>query len=148
MSRKSVSQPSMVTPASSSPSKSSNIATSPAKSAKSSASLFYAPQAKEEGVLPLPIGDFHKFAPVALVDVAQAAAHVLTGKGKHGFDDRHRGQTMVSLTPRVLGPMLYAGKELAAAASKVLGTDLQFENISHAEAKRALKSQSELDQSE
>ena len=28
--------------------------------------LLYAPQAKEEGVLPLPIGENHKFAPVAL----------------------------------------------------------------------------------
>jgi len=48
----------------------------------------------------------------------------------------------------VTGPMLCAGKELAAAASKALGTELQFENISHTEAKRVLKSQSELDQSE
>jgi len=31
----------------------------------------------------------------SLQDVAQVAAHVLTGKGKHGFDDRHRGQMMV-----------------------------------------------------
>jgi len=57
--------------------------------------LLYAPQAKEEGVLPLPIGSNHKFAPTALGDVAQVAAHVLTGKGKHGLDDRHRGQMMV-----------------------------------------------------
>jgi hypothetical protein len=28
--------------------------------------LLYAPQAKEEGILPLPIGKDHKFAPVAL----------------------------------------------------------------------------------
>lgn len=28
--------------------------------------LLYAPQAKEEGILPLPIGESHKFAPVAL----------------------------------------------------------------------------------
>lgn len=28
--------------------------------------LLYAPQAKEEGILPLPIGDKHRFAPVAL----------------------------------------------------------------------------------
>jgi hypothetical protein len=27
-------------------------------------------------------------------DVAELAAHVLTGKGKHGFSDRHRGQLM------------------------------------------------------
>ncbi|KAJ4016311.1 hypothetical protein NW766_004503 [Fusarium irregulare] len=112
--------------------------------------LLYSKQAKEEGVLPLPIGENHKFAPVALGDVAQVAAHVLTGKGKHGFDDRHRGQMMVVTGPTIrTGPMLCAGKELAAAAaSKALGTELQFENISHAEAKRVLKSQSELDPSE
>ncbi|KAM0197394.1 hypothetical protein ACHAPI_004854 [Fusarium lateritium] len=87
--------------------------------------LLYARQAKEEGTLPLPIGEFHKFAPVVLGDVAPVAAHVLTGKGEHGFDDRHRGQMMI-----VTGPMLCAGKELAEAASKALGTKLQFENIS------------------
>jgi hypothetical protein len=75
-------------------------------------------------------------------DVAQVAAHVLTGKGEHGFDDRHRGQMMVvtgksnhythnlSWLIRYTGPMLCAGKELAEAASKALGTELQFENIS------------------
>lgn len=67
---------------------------------------------KEEGVLPLPIGESHKFAPVALgvsfrtasghehplkvlKDVAHVAACVLTGKGQHGLDDRHRGQMMI-----------------------------------------------------
>ncbi|WAO90036.1 NmrA domain-containing protein [Fusarium falciforme] len=105
--------------------------------------LLYAPQAKEEGILPLPIGEKHKFAPVALGDVAHVAAHVLTGKGKHGFDDKHRGQMMV-----VTGPTLCAGKELAAAASKALGTELQFEHIAQAEAKKVLKTQSDIDQSE
>jgi len=105
--------------------------------------LLYAPQAKEEGVLPLPIGESHKFAPVALGDVAHVAAHVLTGKGKHGFDDRHRGQMLI-----VTGPKLCAGDELATAASKALGTEMKFENISQAEAKRVLKAQSDSDQSE
>ncbi|GAO17248.1 hypothetical protein UVI_02060940 [Ustilaginoidea virens] len=105
--------------------------------------LTYAPQAKEEGTLPLPIGEDHKFAPVALGDVAQVAAHVLTGKGKHGFDDRHRGQMMI-----VTGPKLCAGAELATAASTALGTEIKFENISQAEAKRVLKAQSDSDQSE
>ncbi|CAG9983578.1 unnamed protein product [Clonostachys byssicola] len=105
--------------------------------------LLYAPQAKSEGVLPLPIGKNHKFAPVALGDVAFVAAEVLSGKGEHGFDDRHRGQMMV-----VTGPMLCAGKELAEAASQALGTELEFEDISQAEAKRVLKRQSESDDSE
>ncbi|KAL6363005.1 hypothetical protein LRP88_02405 [Fusarium phalaenopsidis] len=105
--------------------------------------LLYAPQAKEEGILPLPIGEKHKFAPVALGDVAHVAAHVVTGKGKHGFDDKHRGQMMV-----VTGPTLCAGKELAAAASKALGTELQFEHIAQAEAKKVLKAHSDIDKSE
>jgi hypothetical protein len=48
----------------------------------------------------------------------------------------------------VTGPMLCAGKELAAAASKALGQTLEYEEISEAEAKRVLKAQSDLDPSE
>ncbi|KAF2196006.1 NAD(P)-binding protein [Delitschia confertaspora ATCC 74209] len=105
--------------------------------------LLYAPQAQNEGKLPLPIGKDHKFAPVALGDVAQVAAHVLTGKGKHGFDDRHRGQLMV-----ITGPMLATGDELATAASKALGVEMKFEDIPEAEAKKVLKLQSDSDDSE
>lgn len=76
-------------------------------------------------------------------DVAQVAAHVITGKGPHGFDDKHRGQLMV-----VTGPTLATGDELAAAASAALGTPLRFEDISPAEAKRALHAQSHSDESE
>jgi len=50
---------------------------------------------------------------------------VLSGKGEHGFDDKHRGQMMV-----VTGPMLCAGKELAEAASQALGQKMEFESIS------------------
>jgi hypothetical protein len=32
---------------------------------------------------------------MALGDLAQVAAHVLSGKGKNGFDDKHRGQLIV-----------------------------------------------------
>ncbi|KAH6646752.1 hypothetical protein BKA67DRAFT_524789 [Truncatella angustata] len=105
--------------------------------------LLYAPQARDEGILPIPIGQNHKFAPVALGDVTHVAAHVLIGKGKHGFDDKHRGQMMV-----VTGPELCAGEELATAASKALGTEMKFEDISEAEAKKILKAQSESDNSE
>ncbi|KAK5690344.1 hypothetical protein LTR17_025956 [Elasticomyces elasticus] len=105
--------------------------------------LLYAPQIKEEGLLPIPIGKDHKFAPVALGDVAQVAAHVLTGRGEHGFDDKHRGQLMV-----VTGPMLATGDELATAASSALGKELHFEDISEGEAKKVLKHQSESDASE
>lgn len=58
-------------------------------------------------------------------DVAQVAAHVLSGKGKHGFDYRHRGQMLV-----VTGPQLCTGKELAEAGSKGLDWTLEYEDIS------------------
>lgn len=105
--------------------------------------LLYAQQAQNEGLFPLPIGDNHKFAPVALGDIAHVAAHVLSGKGPHGFDDRHRGQMMV-----LTGPMLCAGKELAESASKALGQKMEFENISEREAKRVLQAQADIDDSE
>ncbi|KAL5359894.1 hypothetical protein BJX96DRAFT_174783 [Aspergillus floccosus] len=53
--------------------------------------FLYSKQAQEKGSLPLPIGSTHNIAPIALGDVA---AHVLMGKGKHGFSDQHRGQLM------------------------------------------------------
>ncbi|KAL4866552.1 hypothetical protein BDV12DRAFT_210397 [Aspergillus spectabilis] len=105
--------------------------------------LLYSRQAQEEGILPLPVGQNHKFAPIALGDVAQVVAHVLTGHGKHGFSDKHRGQLMV-----LTGPLLTTGDELASAASTALGEDLKFEDISEAEAKKVLKAQADSDDSE
>jgi uncharacterized protein YbjT (DUF2867 family) len=105
--------------------------------------LVYAPQAQKEGILPIPVGTNHLFAPVALGDVAQVAAHVLTGQGKNGFDDRHRGQLMV-----LTGPKLCTGTELARLASQTLGVEMQFEDISEAEAKKVLKAQHDSDPSE
>lgn len=105
--------------------------------------LVYAPQAQKEGVLPIPIGEDHTFAPIALGDVSQVAANVLTGQSENGFDERHRGQLMV-----LTGPRLVTGPELAQVASNALGADLQFENISEAEAKKVLKAQSDSDASE
>ncbi|KAJ9481238.1 hypothetical protein VN97_g12253 [Penicillium thymicola] len=105
--------------------------------------LLYSQQAQKEAVIPLPIGKQHKFAPIALGDVSQVAAHVLSGQGKHGFSDQHRGQLIV-----LTGPMLATGDELATAASKALGQEMAFEDISEAEAKRVLRAQSASDESE
>jgi len=105
--------------------------------------LLYSEQAKADGILPLPIGETHQFAPVALGDIAHMAAHVLAGKGKHGFNDRHRGQLMVAT-----GPRLCPGSGLAEAATRALGSKIMFEDISEAEAKRVLATQSEADESE
>jgi uncharacterized protein YbjT (DUF2867 family) len=105
--------------------------------------LNYATQTRKEGLLPIPIGQDHLMAPIALGDVAQVAAHVLSGQGKNGFDDAHRGQLIV-----LTGPRLCSGHELAQVASKALGIELQFEDISENEAKKVLKAQSDSDPSE
>lgn len=105
--------------------------------------LLYAPQAQKEGILPLPIGSNHKFAPMAMGDLSQVAGYILGGQGKHGFDDMHRGQLIV-----LTGPMLCTGDELATAASQALGIDMKYEDITEQEAKRVLKNQADNDDSE
>ncbi|EIN05646.1 NAD(P)-binding protein [Punctularia strigosozonata HHB-11173 SS5] len=97
--------------------------------------LLYTKQAREQGKLPLPIDSNHKFAPVALGDVAQLAAYVLTSVGPHGLADEVRGQMMVAT-----GPMMVAGPELASAASEALGSKLEFESVTESKAKQILKS--------
>ncbi|KFZ23218.1 hypothetical protein V502_02303 [Pseudogymnoascus sp. VKM F-4520 (FW-2644)] len=105
--------------------------------------LLYGPQTKHDGIIPIPIGLKHKFAPIALGDVSLVTAHVLVGRGEHGFANMHRGQLII-----LTGPMLTAGKELAECAHQALGESLEFDNISAAEAKRLLRQQSEADASE
>ncbi|KAL3708602.1 hypothetical protein TMatcc_006586 [Talaromyces marneffei ATCC 18224] len=101
--------------------------------------LLYTPEAQAEGLLPIPIGKDHQFPPIALKDVAELAAHVLTGKGKHGFSDQHRGQLMT-----MTGPMLVTGDKLAEIASKTLVTNVQQSN----EARRLLRFQTSQDEAE
>ncbi|KAJ3023015.1 hypothetical protein HKX48_004638 [Thoreauomyces humboldtii] len=105
--------------------------------------LLYGKQAKEQGILGLPIGPNHKCAPVALGDIALLAATVLVGEGEHGFDDAHRGQLMVAT-----GPMLAAGEELVTAAEEAIGVKLEFKDIKPEEAKKLLSSETDLDPSE
>lgn len=57
--------------------------------------LLYAKQAQGEGKLKLPIGEDHKFAPVALGDIAQIAAYVVTSEGPQELADNVRGQVIV-----------------------------------------------------
>ena len=58
--------------------------------------LLYSKQAQGEGRLPIPVGDRHKFAPIALGDVAQLAAFVVTSEGPHGLADNVRSQVLVA----------------------------------------------------
>ncbi|GAA5886322.1 hypothetical protein JCM6882_001604 [Rhodosporidiobolus microsporus] len=95
--------------------------------------LLYSKQAQGEGKLPIPIDEDHKFAPVALGDVAQLLAYIVTSQGQHGLGDEVRGQ-MIVLT----GPQMTAGPELAEAASQALGTKLEFQSIRESEAKKVL----------
>lgn len=99
--------------------------------------LMHLDQVKIERMLPLPIGDNHKLAPVAVGDIALFVAHVLVGRSEQGgFDDRQRGQLMV-----VTGPVLCSGADLTEAMSEALGdTKLKFSQISEREAKREFSS--------
>jgi len=105
--------------------------------------LLYNRQSQSDGKLPLPIGTNHKFAPVALGDVALLAAHILTSEGPQGFADNVRGQ-LIPLT----GPLLTSGEELATAAKDGAGLNLHFVDISEKDAKDILDTQSDLDESE
>ncbi|KAI0753734.1 hypothetical protein C8Q74DRAFT_1211348 [Fomes fomentarius] len=107
--------------------------------------LLYTKQAQGEGKLSIPIGDKHKFAPVALGDVAQVAAYVVTSEGPHGLADTVRSQVLI-----VTGPQLTSGEELAVAASQALGTKMTFESIDEATAKKILNSEQgeEVDEAE
>lgn len=58
--------------------------------------LQYSKQALEKGKLPLPIGEDHNFAPVALGDVAQMTAYVVTSDGPHGLANDVRDQVIVA----------------------------------------------------
>lgn len=104
--------------------------------------LLYNKDAQKNGKLRLPIGPTHKFAPVALGDIAQVAAHVLTGEGPQGLNDKHRGQLII-----LTGPMMTSGTELAEAA-KQAGLNLEFEDISPEEAKEILDADTDVDESE
>ncbi|KZV81010.1 NAD(P)-binding protein [Exidia glandulosa HHB12029] len=97
--------------------------------------LLYTKQAQGEGKLPIPIGKDHKFSPIPLGDVAQLCAHILTSYGQHGLGEDVRGQVIIAT-----GSAMYAGEELAEAASQALGTKMEFASISEAEAKKILAS--------
>jgi len=105
--------------------------------------LLYDKYIASTGNIPLPIGTMHKFAPIALGDVALCAALVLVGEGPHGLSDRHRGQLIV-----LTGTMLVAGEELATAANDALNLKLKFEDISPETAKEVLDRDTDLDESE
>ncbi|KAF8453419.1 hypothetical protein BGX38DRAFT_1176823 [Terfezia claveryi] len=105
--------------------------------------LLYNKNAQNTGKLPLPIGKNHRFAPLALGDLAHLAAVVLVGQGPHGFDDEERGQLIV-----LTGPQMCTGSELARAASHSLNAKMEYEEISHDKARQILDAQSDIDESE
>lgn len=98
--------------------------------------LLYAPQAQTDGILPIPIGTSHLFAPITYGDVALVAAHILSSRGPvgSGFADAHHGQLMT-----LTGPKLCTGTELASLAAITLGIPMQFEDISEREAQKVLQ---------
>lgn len=58
--------------------------------------LLYSKQAQGKGKLPLPIGEDHKVAPVALGGVAQITTYVITSDDPRGLVDDMRGQVIVA----------------------------------------------------
>lgn len=62
---------------------------------------------------------------MALGDISQLAARILTGEGEHGLDDDHRGQLII-----LTGPAMMAGEELAEAASQAFDQKMTFKAIS------------------
>lgn len=105
--------------------------------------LLYNKNAQDTGKLPLPAGKSHKFAPVALGDVAHLAGAILVSEGPHGFSDDYRGQ-LITLT----GPQMVSGSDLATSASQSLSTPMEYEEISEKTAREILSKQTDIDSSE
>ncbi|EMD37646.1 hypothetical protein CERSUDRAFT_136344 [Gelatoporia subvermispora B] len=104
--------------------------------------LLYDKDVKKTQKLRLPIGETHEFAPIALGDIAQLLAHVVTSEGPQGLSDTVRGQLIVAT-----GPKLLAGPLIAKEAQSA-GLQLEFEDISEIEANEILKADAEIDESE
>ncbi|EJF60300.1 hypothetical protein DICSQDRAFT_147971 [Dichomitus squalens LYAD-421 SS1] len=100
--------------------------------------LHYTQEAPGAGTPQIPIGERHKFAPVAFRDVAQLLAYVITNAGLHGLGDNVRG------------PQLVSGDELGVVASQAPGTNMEFELIDEETAKIILNTDqgAEVDEAE
>jgi hypothetical protein len=61
--------------------------------------LLYAAHTQRTQRLSIPLGSTQKFAPVALGDISQIAAHVLTSEGHQGLGDLVRGQLIIMTGP-------------------------------------------------
>jgi uncharacterized protein YbjT (DUF2867 family) len=104
--------------------------------------LLYENEMKNSGRLRLPIGYDNSFAPVALGDVVKLAANILVSEGPNGLSDQFRGQ-LITLT----GPMMCNGVELAAAVSQA-GVNIEFADISDADAQQQLESNTDANPSQ
>lgn len=91
--------------------------------------LLYNHSAQDKGKLPIPTGKTHRFAPIALGDVALVAAHLLTSKTDRG--------ELITLT----GPKMLSADELATVASQGLGAKMEHQDITEEEAKKLLNGQ-------
>jgi uncharacterized protein YbjT (DUF2867 family) len=104
--------------------------------------LLYENDMKNSGRLRLPIGYDNSFAPVALGDVVKLAANILVSEGPNCLSDQFRGQ-LITLT----GPMMCNGVELAAAVSQA-GVNVEFADISDADAQQQLESNTDANPSQ
>jgi uncharacterized protein YbjT (DUF2867 family) len=80
--------------------------------------LLYVADLIRYGRYAMPYDATSRFAPIAASDIALTAAKIFTDPQKHG------GQTYT-----LTGPVEYSHEELAAEVSRVLGTDLPYEQV-------------------
>ncbi|TPX36998.1 hypothetical protein SmJEL517_g01046 [Synchytrium microbalum] len=86
-------------------------------------SMFHVKQIKDQNTMPLPTEGY--FAPVSVMDVACAAAHILKDC------EKHHGKTY-----EITGIKTKHGPEFAKDASMALGRTIEFKKISMEEAQR------------
>ncbi|KAI8874319.1 hypothetical protein GQ42DRAFT_170620 [Ramicandelaber brevisporus] len=108
---------------------------------------FWRTQIQHESRLALPIGD-GKFAPVAMKDVAKAIATIASEGRRRSLgeipeeqeaDDETKKERRKVHTLSLMGAEKVNGKQLAKCASKGVGAQIQFKDVSEEDADRVLK---------
>lgn len=113
--------------------------------------LLYKDQLREEGVLFLPTGN-GKFSPIDVDDVGALAAHLLVNPGitftppssSLSFIPHHHHPHPHSSSPLILtvtGRETLSGSEMAKTISKVIGKNIEFQDINEEKAKQILTRQ-------
>jgi uncharacterized protein YbjT (DUF2867 family) len=100
--------------------------------------LFYlAPSIRHKKTLYMNVTPNCKWAPLSVFDTAKCAANLLCETTKY------KGQTAT-----VTGNKLFSAQELAQMISKVVGTQIQFQEVSKQDMERCLREESELSETQ